>query len=106
MGLLGRRLLALLALLTAVFPVAAGMLVGGLSGLCTLTPQGRTRWLWWGPGLGVGGPQRGSRDTRGGVEWDDWERREAALILETKSEALSSCPSSATHFLGNLGYII
>ena len=46
--------MALLALLTAVFPVAAGMLVGGLSGLCTLTPQGRTRWLWE---VGVGGAQ-------------------------------------------------
>lgn len=47
--------MALLALLTAVFPVAAGMLVGGLSGLCTLTPQGRTRWLWGGRGQGPGG---------------------------------------------------
>lgn len=46
--------MALLALLTAVFPVAAGMLVGGLSGLCTLTPQGRTRWLWEG---GCSGPR-------------------------------------------------
>ena len=30
----------------AKFLFMAGMLVGGLSGLCTLTPQGRTRWLW------------------------------------------------------------
>lgn len=46
---LGGGFLALWILLTAVFSEAAGMLVGGLSGLCTLTPQGRTRWPWWGP---------------------------------------------------------
>lgn len=33
--------------------------------------------------------------------WDDWKTKEIALLLETKSEALSSCPSSATHLLGN-----
>lgn len=28
--------------------------------------------------------------------WDDWKTREIALLSETKSEALSFCPSSIT----------
>lgn len=36
---------------------------------------------------------------------DDWKTREIAFLLETKSEALSSCPSSATHLLGNFSCI-
>lgn len=79
--------MALWILLTAVFSEAAGMLVGGLSGLCTLTPQGRTRWPWWGPrvkrwGMGIA------------LEcvvraWDSWEQtREAVLSLKTESGAL------------------
>lgn len=46
------------------------------------------------------------RGAVGGVGCLEDERDSIALILETKSEALSSSPTSATHLLGNIGYII